>query len=331
MAQATKPWEEIEQDTDSLASSLGPIITRTCDPRLSNIEWFRSTWQRGGAATGRATWRLDDSNVIPAVVKLPVGPVEYRWTTLLGAVDRDQWARTESRSTPRVLAAGEVLNGYDLAWLVIERLDGPSLTTTWDRRSLLDLIDATACMQARALGAMPVKGRPRPTDWATLLDKARHAVRDQGIDNEQRWNDCIKRVQKSLDALIHEWDARPLDTWCHGDVHAGNAMRRTDNGACVLIDLALVHPGHWVEDAVYLERQFWGRPDLLFGVDPVAELAAARRRQRLEPGPDHRRIADLRRLLAAACAPALLPHEGHPVYLGACLDTLARLLRSMVG
>ncbi len=45
---------------------------------------------------------------------------------------------------------------------------------------------------------------------------------------------------------------------------------------CVLVDLALVHPGHWVEDALYLERQYWGHSDLLKGVKPASELARLR-------------------------------------------------------
>ena len=333
MGQGTKPWEEVERDTDSLASSLGPLICEVCAPKLASLEWFRATWQRGGAATGRAVWTRPDGRSVDAIVKLPVGPVEHRWTTILGGVEEDEWYSPEAESlcTPRVLAAGEMLGGYDLAWLVLERLDGRPLSTGWDKRSLLDLIDAAAMMQARAQRAMPVTGSPRPTDLAALLDKARHAVHIQDIEQDQRWNDSLKRIQKGLDRLVREWEDRPMESWCHGDVHAGNAMRRGDgdDGPCVLIDLALVHPGHWIEDAVYLERQFWGKPELLFGLDVVEAMSKARRRHGLEPGPDHKRVADLRRLLAAACAPAFLPLEGHPAYLHACLEVMGRLSRPL--
>jgi len=50
---------------------------------------------------------------------------------------------------------------------------------------------------------------------------------------------------------------------------------------CVLIDLAEAGPGHWVEDGVYLERLFWGRPGLLHGVEVLTE-GAPRPRQLLE-------------------------------------------------
>ena len=47
-------------------------------------------------------------------------------------------------------------------------------------------------------------------------------------------------------------------------------------GRCVLIDLALVGPGCWIEDALYLERLFWGQEDQLFGMDPLGTLASTR-------------------------------------------------------
>ncbi|MCP4495139.1 MAG: hypothetical protein GY825_00005, partial [Phycisphaeraceae bacterium] len=56
-------------------------------------------------------------------------------------------------------------------------------------------------------------------------------------------------------------------------------------------------------------------------------LAAARRRLGLEVDEDHPRLADLRRILLAACAPAFLRTEGVPAYLDAALDHLERGLR----
>jgi aminoglycoside phosphotransferase (APT) family kinase protein len=120
--------------------------------------------------------------------------------------------------------------------------------------------------------------------------------------------------------------------WCHGDLHPGNAMRRrdTENGfgrpACVLIDLALVHAGHWVEDAIYLERQLWAHPEGLFGIHPVSLLARYRRELGLPTSGDYGAVANLRRLLSAACAPVYLEHDGSPKYLHAALETIDRLL-----
>ena len=36
--------------------------------------------------------------------------------------------------------------------------------------------------------------------------------------------------------------------------------------------------GHWVEDAIYLERIYWAHPEKLCGVKPVKALAKALRR-----------------------------------------------------
>ena len=39
----------------SLASSLEPILRKQTNNRLDNIHWFRTDWQRGGAATAFAS------------------------------------------------------------------------------------------------------------------------------------------------------------------------------------------------------------------------------------------------------------------------------------
>src|SRR5690349_1899192 len=70
-------------DSLSLGASLGPALVEQCRGRLSGIQWFRSTWQHGGAATGFGRWRDEHGEEIEALVKVPVGPVEYRWTTNL--------------------------------------------------------------------------------------------------------------------------------------------------------------------------------------------------------------------------------------------------------
>ncbi len=104
------------------------------------------------------------------------------------------------------------------------------------------------------------------------------------------------------------------------------AARGASPGGCTLIDLALVHPGHWVEDAVYLERLYWGRSDLLEGVRPVPFLAQARRERGMSSPEDYTLLANIRRVLMAACVPNFLKHEGHPRYVSAALDVLERLL-----
>lgn len=308
------------QDAHELASSLAPVLSRECHGRLTGVEWFRSTWQHGGAATGFAKWRLDDGRETDVLVKFPVGPVEYRWTTQLSAFTDD------GAPTPHVFASGKALNGYDLAWVVVERLQGQTLNHEWNKESLEDLIRATAHMQARAVSLAPVNGAAADPDWSKLISRAREVARKSELPEAQHWNDVEKRVQKVLPRLAARWATRPIDSWCHGDVHPGNAMRRARGSACVLIDLALVHPGNWIEDAVYLERQFWGRPEHLFGVHPVSVLARHRRELGLPTTGDYGALANIRRVLMAACAPVYLTREGHPRYLHAALETIDRLL-----
>ena len=99
-------------------------------------------------------------------------------------------------------------------------------------------------------------------------------------------------------------------------------------GHCVLIDLALVHAGHWVEDAVYLERLHWHRPEALHGVKPVQTLAKFRKELGLPntEGEDHGLLANTRRVLMAATTPAYLHREGNPKYVRAALNKLETLL-----
>ena len=99
-------------DSLTLGASLGPALIEQCGGRLSKVQWFRSTWQHGGAATGFARWREDDGQEIEVLVKVPVGPVEYRWTTNLWAVGVQGLSNGEARfllnslATPRVFASG---------------------------------------------------------------------------------------------------------------------------------------------------------------------------------------------------------------------------------
>lgn len=323
---------------DSLAPALEPALLRMCDGRLSKLEWFRSTWQSGGASTGFGTYTTDDGVSHPVCVKLPVGPGEYRWTT--GACEqhlREAPGDEAGLPTLRVFAHGTELGGYDLAWLIVERLTGPSLANDPSETCIQDLLRTTARWYALAERIRPIDGAqpPPPPDWGAQLHKAREALKNSSIEEPQHWNRVLKDVHRVLDRLSERWAKRPINTWCHGDLHPGNVMRRSpaaaDNGApgpCVLIDLALVHAGHWVEDAVYLERLHWHRPEALHGVKPVQALAKARRELGLPhaEGEDHGLLANTRRVLMAATTPAFLHREGHPKYVRAALEKLETLL-----
>lgn len=332
------------RDERRLGESLGPALIEQCGGRLRSLEWFRSTWQRGGAATGRAQWEEDDGRLVPAIVKLPVGPVEHRWATRLSAAGQTLAAPP----TPRVYAAGTSLGGYDLGWLVMERVPGPTLAQQWSRQALEALVRAAVEMQALAAAVAPPDREPAGSqsglnpgttpDWDRFVSRARAMARAGGVPDAQRWNDVLRQVQRVLPRLVARWEARPVDTWCHGDLHGGNALWRDapgtgategqehGRGTCALIDLALVHAGHWLEDAVYLERRFWGREEQLFGMAVVPTMARLRRESGLTTAGDYGMLANVRRVLAGACALANLPHEADPRYLRAALATVERLL-----
>jgi hypothetical protein len=308
-----------------LVVSLTPVLCEQTGGRLGKVEWFRSRWQRGGAATGFSTYRTDDSGTIDVFVKLPVNPVEYRWTTELGGTRAWTPGEACAQPTPRVVAHGLEIGGYDLAWLITERLSGQPLAASQDENDVCDLLRVAADFQAAAIKVAPLKERPAAPEWEPLLQKAKEVASAPHFAEHTRWKEAVKRTIKCLPVLKARWASRPINAWCHGDLHAGNALRRVC-GACVLVDLALVHPGHWLEDALYLERQHWGRAELLHGVKPVSELARHRRARNLPVDDHYPDIANVRRVLMAACAPAMIEREGNPKYLHGALEILERTL-----
>ncbi len=320
-------------DAHDLGESLAPCLTQACGGRLGRIDFFRSTHQHGGAATGFSTWREEGGASVPVMVKLPVGPVEHRWSLALGGNGDGVWddARAQGCPVPRVFAAGTMLGGYDFAWLVVERLRLPLSPTHMDASQVRELLEAAADFQRQAVIANPtVEGHGKTPDWGALIHKGRQACHDDALPESQKWNDVLKKVEKALGVLKAKWDRRHVNAWCHGDLHAGNLMHRwREDGTVrrgVLIDLALVHPGHWVEDAVYLERQYWGHEAMLHGVKPVSELAHQRRQRGLPADGDYAELAAVRRVLMAASAPAMAYREGNHRYLHSAHEVLERNL-----
>lgn len=320
-------------DTQSLGESLGPALRQACAGRLGEIAWFRSSRQHSGAATGYATFTLPDGSTTEVVVKLPIGPVEHRWTTLLGAAGSWHDAAAKRLPIPRVAASGVQLAGYDLAWIILERLGGNTLASELSEATVLDLLRTLDDFHSAAGSLAEVTGRPREENWPELLARALAVAAQDALPECHRWKEAIKKVGKHVAPLAARWNSRPINAWCHGDFHPGNALRRVgsedDESArrgCVLIDLAFVHPGHWVEDALYLERLFWARPELLHGVKPLSTLARLRRERNAANDTGYAEIACVRRVLMAATAPAYLSTEGHPKHLHAALEVLERNL-----
>ncbi|MBX3379415.1 MAG: aminoglycoside phosphotransferase family protein [Phycisphaeraceae bacterium] len=311
-----------QNDASSLAHMLEPVLHRQCEGRLGTVTWFKSAWSSSGSATGSATW-TDARGSCEVIVKLPMGPAEFRWTTELGNPQA-------KAPTPRVFASGSELNGYDLAWIVEERVKGEPIRPRMQDGDVRRVLIAASDFHDAALRVRPEIHAPKHLDWEGTLAKARDVCHAYAIAEPQRWNEAIKQVVKLLPKLLARWTARPLNCWCHGDLHPGNVLRlespRDDSHACVMIDLAMVHPGHWVEDAVYLERQYWAAPEYLHGVKPVTELANLRRERGMRVDPEYPDLANIRRVLMAAVSPAFTDREGHPKYLRAALETLENTL-----
>lgn len=312
-------------DQHDLGPRLETSLLHACAGRLADIHWFRSDWQIGGAATAYAKFQVDQGPPRDVVVKFPIGPREHHVLTVLGDTDAP---------TPRIVAHGEDLGGQPVLWVVMERLPGTPLAAHRHAEVFPHLADAAAHFYKAGEGRLALDP-PQDHDWQRLLERSREALRDNpSIPHASRWSEAVKHTARALPRLLTIWNGRAMNSCCHGDLHPGNCMERpTDSpwggAGHILFDFAQAHSGHWVEDAVYMERLYWARPKVLNGMKPVSMLAQARRALGLDTGDDYATLADTRRALMASTAPAFLDTEGHPAYMSAALEILERSLAQL--
>jgi aminoglycoside phosphotransferase (APT) family kinase protein len=300
-----------------LGAGLAPALLRVCGDALSNMHWFRTDWQRGGALTAYAKYD-DGKSVHDVVVKFPVPPRELHWLRRLQASEHQH-----GDTVPRLLASGEEIEGYDLAWVIMERLPHGPLDSSWQGAEWDLLVEAIGRFYAAA-DQTPVDQPPRQEGWPGILKRTRAVLREHNVPEEKRWSKAIKLFSRKLGGTLEVWDGRDTEQWCHGDLHLANAMTRSaaPSGPALLFDLAEVHAGHWVEDAVYLEHLYWAAPDRLGGRNLVKQIARERKARGLKLEPDWPAHANARRALLAASAPAYLRQEGNPRHLHAALERL---------
>lgn len=300
----------------SLARALEAELLALEGGRLSNLSWFRTDWQRGGAATATARWRDDAGEHRDVVVKVPVTQRERRWFERLG--------RDDAAPVARLFAGGDDLGPYDFAWIVIERLPFGPLGVRWHDDHMARIGDVAARFH-QAAAATPIEALA-DEPWEDLLAKARESVKEPSFPERSRWTAALKDCAKRFDRIVDAWRTRGPIGWVHGDLHPANAMSRVaeDHGPACLIDLGEVRTGHWLEDAVYLERVHWPRADRL-SAKPVKCVADARKRLGLENG-DWPSLAAARRILLAATAPGFRGEHSPPV-LAASLVRLEQGLK----
>lgn len=304
-------------------AALAPALVEACGGKLSDITWFRTQWQRGGALTGYATWDDGGSSggVKKVVVKMPVPPRERRWLVALHA--------GPNPAVPWVFANGQELAGYDFAWVVMERLPFGPLGEAWGGREFDLIVDAAGRFYAATADApIDPAWSPRKRDWTKILGDARKHVQDRGVRESQRWKAALKRANKKLDGWVDTWHGRGFDDWCHGDLHLGNALSVAAPGqdddatdTARLIDLAEVRVGHWVEDAVYLEHLYWSARQRLGDRKIVSMVARERKRRGLNVGENWPELARVKRLLLAVSTATRL-HEVTTGHADAALELL---------
>ena len=256
-----------------LAAHLRPFLAHALESAIGepveHIEFFRGVWQRGAIAAARV--RLSTREL---VVKVPTVARELHWFRLLGG---------RGDSVARLHASGTSLGPHSLAWIALERLPhGPCMRGIGPSD-----IERLAAASARLAHAMRDQARAAPPGGATPPDgDAIDAARDHGGDtvgsdaaDTRAWLALLDQVARDLPTLLAHWNARAPREWIHGELHPRHALARSPwpSAPLILADLAHVRRGHWVEDAVQLERLFWTRPDLLRAARPVRAVAQARR------------------------------------------------------
>ncbi|MDG2424571.1 MAG: phosphotransferase [Phycisphaerales bacterium] len=306
-----------------LADMLLPHLDRACGGHLGEVHWFRADWQRGGAATGRSTWQLEDGQTHNVMVKFPIRARELLWMRRL-----QHPSDNIPPVVPHLYASGSSLESYDLAWIVIEWLPYGPLGKRWHAEHVNRTAKAVTRFHKEA-DEYPIEAeQARLEDWNALHETAVLSVKRNHIAQEAEWLTLLDRLAEALPEMVKRWRSRETDHWIHGDLHLANALSRdgAERGEVTLIDLAEVRPGHWLEDAVYLERRLWARPERLEQSRPVRAIAQARMDSGMPTEPHFEELADIRRALMAATAPAFMKTEGHPRYLAACCEQLGRAL-----
>ncbi len=310
---------DLAEGRTQFGANLEPALRTACNDRLSEVRWFRADWQRGGALTGYAAYCDDAGDEHEVVVKLPVPPVERKWLVRL------QDSNTVTDVVPRLFQYGDELGGYDLIWVVMERLAYGPIGSAWGGAAF-DLFVEAVGRFAWATSAFEVEGEARHKDWKKIHQMARDHIRRHDVANEQQWQKALKKAHRHLKDWIATWEDRPTDDWCHGDLHPGNAMTRVPppDGPVLLFDLAEAHRGHWLEDAVYFEHLYWSKRDQLDGRKLCNMIAKQRKKHDLPVEKDWSKLASVQRALLAMATPAMLQHEGNPAHVAAALQVLER-------
>ena len=248
---------------------------------------------------------------------MPVGPDECRWLVQLDS---------QADVSPHVYAHGDQVGGYDMAWVVMERLPYGPLNADWGGREFDLIVDAVGRFY-RAASHYPAPQVSASRDWQQILELARQKVRQNALPNQQAWTRTLKRVRRHLKAWTTQWDDRPTHHWCHGDLHLGNAMTRQQDGPAVLLDFANTHVGHWIEDAVYFEHIYWSDPGRLNGRKLCTAIARGRKELGLPVERNWLELANIRRALLAMSTPAKLEHVGNPQHIAAASALLQHAVR----
>ncbi len=295
----------------------------------ADLEWAAAVLrERGWTVTGRQqmrTWNLSSIWRLTYTGKDPAGGgVHEAWLKVVPPFFAHEGALLpvlDPRSVPPVLGAepGRVL------------LDGVPGADQYEATgaSLLDMVRQLVQLQAGWIGRtgeLLTLGVPdiRPAALTPRIEAVAQRLRGELSDDERRQVDDLVRGLDARWAAISECGLP--DTLVHGDFHPGNV--RGTAGNLVILDWGDSAVGHPMIDQLAFGRRL-STPDRF-----AVEQEWARAWQRIVPGSDASRAAELLRPVAALNAAVVYQqfldniepaersyHEGDP--LGALRDAVA--------
>ena len=302
------------QEHTPFGANLEPFLIQALHGKLSKIQWFRTDWQRGGAATGYAQFTDNQQKIHQVVVKLPVPPIELLWLNRL---------QNHPNIAPKVFSSGQTVGPYDIAYVIMQRLPHGPINQAWQENQYPLLYTAAAKFYAAAIQYPLANPKPQ-TNWQHALESARKNVKDETLPNPQQWKNALKNAKRHLKDWLEIYNQRPLTDTCHGDLHFGNALspNPAPQGPAILIDFAQTYTGSWIEDAVNLEYLNWSNPELIKKLNIPKNIAKARRAENLPVSEDWAQHAQILRLLYAMTTPASLANFGQTKHLNHALNIL---------
>ena len=226
-----------------LAHLLEPVLKNCCNGCLGEITWFKS-WSSSGAATGSSDLVRMPAGAVKSSLNFPLARPNIaghrNWAT------RDQGAHAPASLPVDPNWAGTTLDRRGTHY-------GEPIRRACSR-AMHDVIVAASNFTPMPPCVPALRSGPaKPLDWEGTR-QARDVCHIFAIADAQRWNEAVKHRQSPPPS---SWPAGTPARSTAGarrsalpETFLRLAAPRNDVSPASRLDLAMVHPGHWIERGV---------------------------------------------------------------------------------